>query len=72
MSHPCVVTLDRRSAPRVIFAGDRLVEIDLPPGTRVVYPKPPMAGLKDPDAAIRYALNHPLGSDPCTRSCARG
>jgi hypothetical protein len=64
MDHPSLVTLDRDSAPRVVFAGDRLVEVDLPPGTRCIYPKPPLAGIKDPDAAIRYAINHPLGSDP--------
>lgn len=64
MSHPLVVTLDRKSAPRTIFAGDRLVEVDLPPGTRVIYPKQALAPLKDVDAAIRYAINHPHGSDP--------
>ncbi len=64
MSHPCVVTLDSRSAPRVLFAGDRLVEVDLPTGTRVVYPKPPLEPLKDVDAAIRYAINHPHNSEP--------
>jgi hypothetical protein len=64
MSHPLVVTLDRKSAPRTIFAGDRLVEVDLPPGTRVIYPKQPLAPLKDVEAAIRYAINHPHGTDP--------
>src|SRR5262245_26309900 len=64
MNHPCVVTLERESRPRVLFAGDRLVEVDLPQGTRCIYPKPPIQPLKNPDAAIRYALNHPLGSDP--------
>src|SRR3954468_9337258 len=64
MNHPCLVTLERDSAPRVLFAGDRLVEVDLPPGTRCIYPKPPAEGLKAPDAAIRYALNHPLGCEP--------
>ena len=64
MNHPCLVTLERDSAPRVLFAGDRLVEVDLPAGTRCIYPKPPLEPLKDPDAAIRYALTHPLGSDP--------
>ena len=64
MTHPCVVTLERQSRPRVLFAGDRLVEVDLPPGTRCIYPKPPIAPVKSVDAAIRYALNHPLGSDP--------
>jgi nickel-dependent lactate racemase len=64
MTHPLVVTLDRRSAPRTIFSGDRLIEVDMPPGTRVIYPKKPLAPLKDVDAAIRYALNHPHNSDP--------
>src|SRR6187549_1840328 len=64
MSHPLVVTLDRKSAPRTLFAGDRLVEVDLPPGTRCIYPKPPIAPLKDVDAAIRYAINHPHNSEP--------
>jgi hypothetical protein len=64
MSHPCVVTIDSRSAPRVLFSGDRLVEVDLPTGTRVLYPKPPLEALKDVDAAIRYAINHPYNSEP--------
>lgn len=64
MTHPCLVTLERDSAPRVLFAGDRLVEVDLPAGTRCIYPKPPLAPLRDVDAAIRYAINHPLGTDP--------
>ncbi len=64
MNHPCVITLDRKSAPRTLFAGDKLVKVDLPAGTRVIYPKPPLAGLKDPDAAIRYAINHPYGCAP--------
>ncbi|MDP9036010.1 MAG: nickel-dependent lactate racemase [Myxococcota bacterium] len=62
--HPLVVTVDKRSAPRAVFSGDRLLEVDLPAGARVLYPRPPMAPLNDLDAAIRYALNHPLASDP--------
>jgi nickel-dependent lactate racemase len=64
MSHPCLVTLDTRSEPRVLFSGDRLVEVDLPTGTRVLYPKPPMTALKDVDAAIRYAIHHPENCEP--------
>lgn len=64
MSHPCVVTIDSRSAPRTLFSGDQLVDVDLPTGTRVIYPKPPMTPLKDVDAAIRYAINHPDNSEP--------
>ena len=64
MTHPLVVTLDRNSAPRTLFAGDRLVEVTMPPGTRVIYPRPPLEPLKDVDAAIRYAINHPENSEP--------
>ena len=63
-NHPCVVTINHRSKPRVLFCGDRLVEVDLPVGSRVIYPKKPMAPLPDPDAAIRYALSHPENSVP--------
>ena len=62
--HPLVVTIDRKSAPRVVFAGNELVEIDLPVGSRCIYPRPPLEALKDVDAAIRFALNHPLGTEP--------
>lgn len=64
MSHPCLVTIDSRSEPRVLFAGDKLVEVDLPTGTRVVYSKPPLEPLKNVDAAIRYAITHPINSEP--------
>ncbi|MGD0676030.1 MAG: lactate racemase domain-containing protein [Polyangiaceae bacterium] len=63
-THPLVATIDKRSAPRVAFSGTSLLEIDLPVGSRVIYPRQPMEPLKDVDAAIRYALNHPLRSDP--------
>src|SRR6185503_1252548 len=63
-NHPCVVTIDHRSKPRVLFSGTKLVEVDLPVGTRVVYPKPPMKGLPDVKAAIRYAIAHPENSEP--------
>ena len=64
VDHPSVVTLDKNAKPRVLFSGDQLVEVDLPAGTKVIYPKPPMAGLPNPDAAVRHALNHPLGCEP--------
>jgi nickel-dependent lactate racemase len=64
MAHPCVVTLDHKSKPRTLFSGDKLVEVDLPPGSRVIYPRQPLAPLKDVDAAIRYAINHPYNDEP--------
>src|SRR5436853_27567 len=59
-----VVYIDGDSAPRILFSGEDLLLEDLPIGTRVIYPKPPIEGLANPGAAIRYALNHPLGCDP--------
>ncbi len=64
MTHPSLVTIDSKSAPRTLFSGDQLVDVDLPTGTRVIYPKPPIEALKDVDAAIRYAINHPYNSEP--------
>src|SRR5579885_2580144 len=59
-----VVTLNRRSQPRLIAYGDDFMLEKLPAGTRVVYPPPPLDALPDPDQAIRYALLHPLNADP--------
>jgi len=60
----CVVTLERDSAPRVLFCGEDLMEVKLPAGTRVVYAKPPLPGLRDREAAIRRALEHPENMEP--------
>ena len=59
-----VVYIDTDSAPRMLFSGEDLLLEDLPIGTRVIYPKPPLEGLANPGAAIRYALNHPHGTEP--------
>ena len=59
-----VVTLNRRSEPRLIAYGDDFMFEKLPAGTRVIYPPPPLDALPDPDLAIRYALLHPENADP--------
>lgn len=64
MSHPSIAYIDRHSAPRVLFSGTSLREFDLPVGTRCIYPKPPLQGLRDVDAAIRYAITHPYDAPP--------
>jgi hypothetical protein len=64
MSHPSIHYIDTDSPARVMFSGDQLLTEHLPVGTRCIYNKPPMQGLKDPDAAIRYAINHPENSEP--------
>lgn len=59
-----ITYIDNDSAPRIIHYGEDFWLEDLPVGTRVVYPKPPVAGLEDVDAAIRYAITHPRGAEP--------
>jgi len=59
-----VVTIDRDSAPRIIPFGEDFWLEDLPEGTRVIYPPAPLKGLENPEAAIRYAVTHPLGQEP--------
>jgi nickel-dependent lactate racemase len=59
-----VVTIDTDSAPRILFHGENFLLEDLPIGTRVIYPRAPMAGLPNASAAIRYALNHPEEMEP--------
>ncbi len=60
----CVIELESRSAPRVLWSGEDLRSVKLPAGTRVVYAKPPIPGLPDREGAIRYALANPEGLDP--------
>ena len=67
-----VVYIDSDSAPRILFSGEDLLLEDLPIGTRVIYPKPPIEGLANPGAAIRYALNHPLDAEPLYAQLAPG
>ncbi len=59
-----IVYIDSDSAPRIIHCGEDFLYEHLPVGTRVIYPNPPIKGLANPGAAIRYALNHPEGMDP--------
>ena len=63
-THESVIYIDRDSAPRIMPSGEDFILEDLPIGTRVIYPNPPIKGLPNREAAIRYALNHPLGCDP--------
>ena len=60
----CVVHLDAGSAPRLLWYGEDLLDIKMPAGTRVVYPKPAIKPLPDRDDGIRYALAHPEEMEP--------
>ena len=59
-----LVYQERGSPPRVLFYGEDLWIEDLPVGTRIIYARPPLEGLPNVKAAIRYALNHPEQMDP--------
>ena len=63
-SDDCVVELNGNSAKRLLWYGEDLIRAKLPSGTRVVYPKPAIKGLRDREAAIRYALEHPEQASP--------
>ena len=60
----CVHYLEADAPPRLIWYGEDLLDIRLPAGTRMVYPKPTIAGLKDREGAIRHALGHPEQMPP--------
>jgi nickel-dependent lactate racemase len=47
-----------------MWYGEDLLQVKMPAGTRVVYPKPTIRPLRDRNAAIRYALAHPEGMEP--------
>lgn len=63
-THESVVYIDRDSAPRIMPFGEDFILEDIPIGTRVIYPNPPIKGLPNREAAIRYAVNNPLDAKP--------
>jgi nickel-dependent lactate racemase len=63
-THESIIYIDRDSAPRIMPNGEDFILEDIPIGTRVIYPNPPIKGLPNREAAIRYAVNHPLDADP--------
>ena len=61
-----VLEVDGSTPPILFHHGEGFRLEKLPPGrSRVIYPKEPLEGLKDPQGAIRHALANPLGdSEP--------
>ncbi len=60
-----VLEVDRSTPPILFHHGEGFRLEKLPPGrSRVIYPAEPLAGLADPDEAIRQALLNPIASDP--------
>jgi hypothetical protein len=63
-THESIVYIDKDSAPRIMPYGEDFILEDIPVGTRVIYPNPPIKGLPNREAAIRYAVNHPIEMEP--------
>ena len=59
-----VVIQDKRSPPRMLFSDTEILLEEVPVGTRVIFPNPPIEELANWRAAIRWAINHPEGCDP--------
>ena len=76
-THESIVYIDSDSAPRIMPSGEDFILEDIPVGTRVIYPNPPLKGLPNREAAIRYALNKRMdrlaqefcGLQDCRDSC---
>ena len=59
-----VVIQEKRSPPRMLFSDTEILLEEVPVGTRVIFPNPPIEELSNWRAAIRWAINHPEGCDP--------
>jgi hypothetical protein len=56
-----VLDVDRSTPPILMWHGESFRLERLPTGSRVVYPPEPLKPIEDPDAAIRHALENPVG-----------
>jgi hypothetical protein len=59
-----VLEVDRSTPPTLFMHGEGFKLERLPVGSRIIYPSEALPVLKDPDAAIRDALEHPIESEP--------
>ena len=67
-----VLEVDERTPPLLFHHGEGFRLERLPLGSRVVYPPEPLPGIKDVDAAIDHALEHPAGREPLRSLLRRG
>ncbi|HEV8065646.1 MAG TPA: lactate racemase domain-containing protein, partial [Acidimicrobiales bacterium] len=63
-----VLEVDRSTPQTLWWHGEGWRLEQMPVGSRVLYAPEPLAALKDPDAAIRHALDNPLGDSAPLRS----
>ncbi len=60
----CITYVRPDDPPYLFHCGESFQTHRLPAGTRVIYPKPPIPGIRDVRGAVEKALDHPLGCDP--------
>ena len=61
-THESIVYIDKDSAPRIMPNGEDFIIEDLPVGTRVIYPNPPIKGLPNREAAIQTRPDSTTGA----------
>jgi hypothetical protein len=66
-----VLEVDRSTPPTLFWNGERYGLERLPEGSRVIYAPEPLDRTEDPVAAIRHALEHPLGDSQPLSSLLR-
>jgi hypothetical protein len=59
-----VLEVDRSTPPTLFMHGEGFKLERLPVGSRIIYPAEALPTLKDPDGAIRHALEHPIDQEP--------
>ncbi len=67
-----VLEVDRSTPQTLFWRGESFGLERLPVGSRVIYGPEPLPALRDPDAAIRHALDHPLGDSAPLRTLLHG
>lgn len=68
----CIRYVETGKEKILFHYGEGFLYESLPAGTRVIYPPPPLPAIEDPDGAIEYALEHPLGCDPLSAQLKPG
>jgi hypothetical protein len=63
-NHPNIHTVTPDDPPFLFHRGEGYGRHQLPTGTKVIYPNPPLTPLPDRRGAIEFAIDHPLGDDP--------
>ncbi len=59
-----VVEVERNSPPTLFHFGEGLRQERLPLGSRIIYPPSPLPGIRNPERAIRQALQKPQDEEP--------